>query len=496
MMLVSLPAFVFGGLSVLGWSPFEYWWMALSGYGVLFHLLSGRSSAWQSAVVGFAYGLGLNLVGHGWAMDALHGKVGMGLFPAILGTSVFIIYVALFTSIPCWLWHVLIKRNGFTGKHLPVAAFAALLTLGEWARSLFFDGFTSLSLGYSLVDTWLAGYAPILGLYGLSWLGYYLSGIVALTLRERANWLKTAIAVGLIGAVGFGLHGVDWVTPSGTPLSYRLLQTNVPQERKFDPFFMRQQEQRFVEAIERQRADLVITPETVFTVYLSDLSSDILSRLQQFSRRTDSHLFIGIPTFNARGEGHNSLIHVAPGKSEIGQYDKVSLMPFGEYSPAGFGWFTRSIHIRLKDLSPGKSGQQPFMVNKQRISALICHEEEVRRWPDVPNVVINPSNLAWFEGSLAIDQRLQMVRMRGLEYGRPVLRATNTGITAHIDHRGAVLKRLPKAEEDALTGQVQPMEGKTPYALWGDWPVVSGGALLLVFAWSFNWSRYRVTKRS
>jgi len=470
--------------------------MALLGYGVLFHLLSSRRSAWQTGATGFAYGLGLNLIGHGWVMDALHGKVGMELFPAILGTSVFVVYVALFTAIPCWLWHVLIKRNASTGKHVQVVAFAALLTLGEWARSLFFDGFTSLSLGYSLVDTLLAGYAPVLGLYGLSWLGYYLSGIAVLVLGERSGWLKTAVPVSVIIGAALGLQGIDWVKPSGTPLSYRLLQTNVPQERKFDPFYMRQQEQRLVETIERQRADLVLTPETVFTVYLSDLSGDLLSRLQQFSKRTGSHLFLGIPTFDARGEGHNSLIQIAPGKSEIGQYDKISLMPFGEYGPAGFGWFTRSIHIRLKDLSPGKVGQQPFMLDKQRIAALICHEEEIRRWPDVPNVVINPSNLAWFEGSLALDQRLQMVRMRGLEYGRPILRATNTGITAHIDHRGTVLERLPKAQEGALAGQVQPMEGDTPYALWRDWLVIVGSALLVVLIWGFNRARYRATPYS
>ncbi|MDO8892968.1 MAG: apolipoprotein N-acyltransferase [Sulfurimicrobium sp.] len=157
-----------------------------------------------------------------------------------------------------------------------------------------------------------------------------------------------------------------------------------------------------------------------------------------------------------------------------------------EYSPTGFSWFTGSLNIPLKDMSPGGRNQAPFALGIQRVGTLICHEDltgqEVRRWLPSATLLLNPSNLAWFEGSLAIGQRLQIVRMRALESGRPILRVTNTGVTAQIDAQGRVLGRLPVSVEGVLSGTVQPQQGVTPYGRWGDWPAVLASAMCVLLA--------------
>jgi len=482
---------LFGAFSVLGWAPFGWWPVAIIGYAILFWLALNSASTIRACLLGLAFGFGLHLMGSGWVFGALHNKTGMALIPSVLSIFVFVMYLALFTAIPCLSWRALLKLNkgvalagrGSMPSFWVIVTFAALLTLGEWARSLFFNGFTSLALGYSLIDTWLSGYAPVIGLYGLSWIGFFFSGtLVALISRYRPAVGLNFVVV-IIG-VGFVLSQATWVQPSGGLLHYRLIQSNVAQERKFDPLYVREQTLRLVDIIEHNAADLIVTPETAFPMFLNELPGDALSRLQQFSQRTRSHVFMGIASIAANSDGYNSVVRIAPDQGGIDQYNKVVLMPFGEYSPTGFAWFTKSLSIPLKDMSAGTREQAPFAIGAQQIGTLICHEdltgEAARRWLPATTLLINPSNLAWFEGSLAITQRLQIVRMRALESGRPILRVTNTGITAHVDHRGRVMALLPETKEGVLDGHVQPVSGSTPYAIVGDWVAVLGGALLLL----------------
>jgi apolipoprotein N-acyltransferase len=518
-MMKTVPALslagVSGALSVLGWAPFGWWYLSVLGYGLLFWLLSNSRTVLHAGLLGMTFGLGLHLVGHGWIMDSLHGKTGMGVIPAAFSTLIFLLYLALFSAIPCLLWRLIAKHNALAAfddhaesgianrAHLAciggIAVFAALMTLAEWTRSLFFNGFTSLSLGYSLIPTWLAGYAPVAGLYGVSWIGFCISGLTALIItRRKDSGLLSTILLLAIAGVGLMFTSLDWVQPAGMPLNYRLIQSNIAQERKFDPLYMREHMQQLVETIEQQSGELIITPETAFPVFLNELPAAILPRLTRFSKDSGSHLFIGIATTAANGEGYNSVLQIAPDRTGVAQYNKVKLMPFGEYSPAGFGWFTSSLNVPLKDLTAGTTSQQPFIVGSQRIGTLICHEDllgqELRRWLPAATVLINPSNLAWFEGSFAISQRLQIAQMRALESGRPILRATNTGITAHIDHRGQVVSRLPETQDLVLTGRVQPMQGQSPYSRWGNGPVIVGSCLLLIFSWLIN-ARTRLRSR-
>ena len=476
-----------GGICVLGWAPSGWWPLPLLAYAILFRLLRATPTARLAGALGLAFGLSLHLAGHGWVLAALHRQSGLAFAPAALATMAFVCYLALFTALPCTLWRLSVGNRAERkeiAEPLAGALFAALMTLAEWSRSLFFNGFTSLSLGYSLADIPLSGYAPIAGVYGLSCLGY---GASALLAAGRGGIRFSALAVAATVAGGLALSGIAWVQPAGPALRFRLVQTGVAQSRKFDPRYAVRQMRRLLFLIEQGPADLIVTPETAFTVPLNDLPGDTLTRLLRFSRRSHSHLFLGVATTSANAEGHNSVIQISPDTDTIARYDKVRLMPFGEYAPAGLAWFSAALDIPLKDLSPGSPGQRPLILGSARIGTLVCHEDligrDLGRWLPEAGLLINPSNLAWFEGSLAIGQRLQIVQMRALEAGRPILRIANTGVTALIDHRGRVLERLPAMREATLSGLVQPMRGPTPYARFGDLPVVAASAAFALLYW-------------
>lgn len=497
--LSCVVASIAGGLAVLGWAPWAWWPMAVFCYSTLFYLLWSEYKIGRAIGIGFSFGVGLHGVGHGWIFATLHQKTGLGFVPALLSTAIFVAYLAVFTGFSCGslVWLKTREKpaaDQITSEHksntklvfslLLAAYFAAALSAGEFARSLFFNGFTSLSLGYALIDTWFSGFGAIGGVYMVSWCGFAFSALIVLFIEGVArSRLVVGLLISLVAGTGWKLGVIDWVQPIGMPMSFRLLQANVPQNRKFDPDYAQVHTQHLIQLIEQQAADIIVTPETAFPTFLGDLPTSALTKLQEFSQDYASHLFLGVATIAANSNGYNSVLHVAPRAREhnLGhvssptQYQKVRLMPFGEYSPWGFGWFTRNLTIPLKDLSPGPDNQTPFQIGMQEVGSLICHEDlvssEALRWVrQVPSttIFINPSNLAWFEGSIAIEQRLQIVRMRALEVARPILRVANTGVTAHINHLGKLVSRLPIEKEGVLSGHVQGVYGLTPYGRWGE----------------------------
>ncbi|AKJ31660.1 apolipoprotein N-acyltransferase [Caldimonas brevitalea] len=483
-----LCAAIAGAVSPFGWAPVSCWPVALLGYGVLFSLLPHSRSPCHAFAVGLAFGLGLHLSGHGWVYTSLHDKTGMSVGWAVLGSAIFIGYLAIFTAVPCavWRWGVGHRRRYTPSGQAAarIVAFSVCIALGEYARSLPFGGFTSLSLGHAMVDTWLAPVAPVLGVYGLSTLALAASAAAVTAATGRAPMhvrLTCLAATAVLLAGGRLLEPVEWVRPLGAPLSFRLIQGNVSQERKFDPQHVRAEVEAYLQDVMEAPADIVATPETAFPLFLNELPADTLSRLQDHARATGSHVFLGVATLGPDGEGRNSVVQVTP-HGELSRYDKVRLMPFGEYSPIGLGWFAGRMQIALKDLQPGAADQPTLQVRGQRLGVLICHEdlfgEDTRRWvrrkgDDGVTVLLNVSNLAWFDGSDAIDQRLQIVRLHALALARPVLRVANTGVTVLVDARGRVGTALPTGVHGILSGQVQGVQGLTPYARYGEWPFLA-----------------------
>ena len=471
-----------GAFAVLGWAPYGLVVPTIAAYTLLFRLLLGAPGTTGGLSAGFAFGVGLHLAGHGWMYTTLHDKVGLQPISASLSTLVFASYLALFTGIPCWLFAVALKKMRPTHSAIPgwttVFGFAAMLTLGEWLRGVLFNGFTSLSTGYVALDTWLAGFAPVGGLYLDSLVILLIAGSLGRAVAAPRTSLSGAVASLALVAIGVALTQMSWARPVESALSYALVQSSRAPSYTLNPTAELQHARHIVNLILQQPAVIVATPETTFKAYASGLPGEALSTLQQFSRRTGSNVFLGVVAASANSEGFNSVLQVPPdtGSDTFPRYDKTRLMAFGEYSPSGFGWFTRSLNFPLKDLSPGAPVQEPFVLSGTRgairMGTLICIEDMIGRdairWAGTANLLLNPTNLAWFDGTLAIDQRLQIARMRALETARPMLRVANTGITAHIDAKGTIVAALPMRVEAVLRGSVQPMAGLTPYARFGD----------------------------
>jgi apolipoprotein N-acyltransferase len=283
--------------------------------------------------------------------------------------------------------------------------------------------------------------------------------------------------------------------------SVTLLQGGIAQDEKFEQSSGVPQALKWYEAqLLGAGTDLVVAPETAVPLLPQDLPEGYWERLSTGLRERGHAAIFGIPLGDSQQGYTNSAIGLMPGQAQVQRYDKHHLVPFGEFIPPLFRWFTNLMHIPLGDFNRGPLGQASFAMGGQRLAVHICYEdlfgeELATRFTDranAPTALVNVSNLAWFGDGLAIYQHLSIARMRALEFGLPVLRATNTGATAIIEHTGVVQAQLPYAKAGVLQGQVQGRVGLTPFALWasrwGLWPLWLMG--IAVLCWS-AWSRPR-----
>jgi len=466
-----------GAAATTGWAPLACWPLSLAGYALLFSLLRRTGAAGQAAAIGAAFGVGVHAAGHGWVFSSMRDLMSMPAPLALFGSAFFVAYLSLFTALPCALWR---RGTACSPPWAKALGWAAWMMLGEYMRSLPFNGFTSLSLGYALLDAGLAGLAPLWGVYAMSFCGFVVAASLAAALQSdrhhRWRWILPPAALAVFAMLA---SRIDFVTPIGKPLSFRLLQINMVQPLKDDPARARSNIDLLINRIAADPADFIVTPETVFPAVFNEMPAEALKRLQRFAQATKSNLLMGATTVSADGSRHNSVIEMPADGGAMQQVDRVYLTALGEYSPPGLAWFARRMNIIVTDLQPGAADQAPLRAGGQRIGALICNEdmtgERARDWlagAEPATLFINPSNLAWFDGSAASAQRQQLVRMRALEFGRPLLRVANTGVTASIDAHGRVLAQLPAEASGDLRGTVQGMQGLTPYARWGDTPIV------------------------
>ncbi len=463
-------AFVLGAVGVgafapLGWFPLL--WAALAG---LFLLLAEARSPRRAFWLGWAFGCGHFLAGVSWIYVSLSVFGGMPPWVAGPATVLFCAVLALYPALVAWIFR----------RWLPAAAwrqalsFAALWSLGEWLRGWLFTGFPWLAAGYSQAPpSPLAGYAPLLGVFGISLLLAALAAGLALAWRHRrVAWLAPGVA---LLALGYGLRGVAWTTPAGEPVSVALVQGNVPQEMKFVPEHFVRTLDLYYDLVEAHPARLTVLPETAVPAMLEAVPPAYLADLRRLAARRGGDLIFGVPTGDAR-QYWNSAATLGAAPMQV--YSKTHLVPFGEFIPPGFAWFMALADIPMSAFSRGPETQKPFAVAGRRVAANICYEdafgEEIIRSLPEAGILVNLSNTAWFGRSLAQPQHLQIARLRALETGRPMLRATNTGMTAVVAPDGAVTAALPPFTTGVLTAEVTAYEGMTPYARWGN------GAFLLL----------------
>jgi apolipoprotein N-acyltransferase len=367
--------------------------------------------------------------------------------------------------------------------------------VSEWLRGWVFTGFPWAAAGYAHNSAPLGGFAPVVGVYGIGMLAAVCAGCLVM-LTQRKRWG----ALGLFAAImvaGWGLRTIDWTHPSGKPLTVRLLQGDISQDEKFSAGHLGDILTRYRDMITAAPADLVAAPETAIPVFPHQLPPGYLDELQAFASRTGSWLMFGIPLADGPLTYANSVAGMGP-QGQPYRYDKHHLVPFGEFIPLGFRWFTDMMHIPLGDFTRGAAVQAPFAVKDQFVLPNVCYEDvfgeeiarQLRDAPQPATLLLNVSNLAWYGESVAIPQHLQISRMRSLETGRPMLRATNNGATAIIDGKGQVQQVIPYYRQGVLSARVQGMAGTTPYIRFGNALFLVLSALALAGAW-FSGRRYQ-----
>jgi apolipoprotein N-acyltransferase len=441
---------------------------------------------WRLAALwGWLFGTAWLAGAFGWTFVALHTYGGLPAVLAVLAVLALSGLLALLYAAVCGLYMALAPVN-----HARAAiVFAACWLLAELARGSWLTGFGWGASGYAHVDGPLAGLAPWLGVYGLCFAAAWLAMSLAQLLQagrerslRRALWVGAPLLVLLALPIGLQRMAPEMSTSAGR-LSVTLLQGNIPQDEKFEtgsgvPLAL----QWYGEQLLASRSALVIAPETAIPVLPQQLPPDYWAGLQQRFATGQQAALIGSPLGNYKDGYTNSVVGLQPGQTKYWRYDKHHLVPFGEFIPPLFKWFTQMMNIPLGDFNRGALVQPPFAWQGQRVATNICYEdlfgeELAPQFLDpaqAPTLFVNISNLAWFGDSMAMDQHLQIARMRALEFARPFVLATNTGVSAIVDHRARVVNALPRNTRAVLEDEVEGRTGITPYAHWvsrlGLWP--------------------------
>jgi len=475
---VALAALL-GALQTLAYIHTEAWWLPPITAGLLAWLAS-RATPGQAAWLGWSYGTAWLCAGTGWLFISLHRYGGLPAWMAV--AAVFALSAFLSLYLAAALAAFARWRAGRAAAD--VLLFAAVWALAEWARGVIFTGFPWVASGYAQVDSPLAPLAPWVGVYGLGALATGLAAWVALA--HGTAWRRGAVGLLLVAGLTLGgrFTGPLTFTRPAASLDVTLLQGNVPQEEKFASEHQGAALEWHVRQLLAAGGDLVIAPETAIPFLPQQLPDGFWAGLQAGFASGGLHALFGVPQGDDVAGYTNSAIGLAPGQPAY-RYDKHHLVPFGEFIPFGFKWFTRMMNIPLGDFERGPLVAPSFNVRGVRVAPNICYEdlfgeELAARFTDpaqAPAVFANLSNIGWFGESIAIGQHLQISRMRALEFQRPMLRATNTGATAFIDHRGRVTHGLAPHTRGALRGTVQGRDGVTPFAWWagrfGLWPLVA-----------------------
>jgi len=477
-----------GLVHAIAFAPWHLPWLQWLAVGGLFALVLGGERPRDAALSGFAFGLGWFGLGVSWVYVSMHVYGEMPALLAALATAGFCAFLALYPALALWLGTRLSPSRRLRALIMLPTAWAG----AEWLRGVLLTGFPWLASGYAHTDGPLAGYAPIVGVHGVTLLAALIGGALALMVQpwRGRRWRQATpllVVVALLGA-GHALRGIAWTQPAGGPLRVQLVQGNVPQNLKFADGGMKLSEEAYLPLLrDAGAADLVVLPESVLPLPLSYLPERALDALTDVPGRHGAALIFGIFIEDRPGHYYNSAVGLAPGTGKPQRYSKRHLVPFGEFIPWGFRWFVDLMRIPIGDQQRGAAYQPPLRLAGQRIAVNICYEDlfgaEIRQfWRDpaqAPTLLLNLSNLGWFDDSLALPQHLQISRMRALETGRPMLRATNTGATAIIDAGGKVVAQLPYLTRDVLSGTVLGHGGDTPYLRFGDIPALSLITLVL-----------------
>ena len=481
-------AFAAGATLNFAFAPFGWWPLALLAPAALFALIRGLPPR-RASSTGAAFGAGVFGFGTYWLYTCLHV---FGLVPVWLTLVLQAALIALMACYPaalCYLANRFWLKASATRDWLVLPV---LWVLFEWLRGWLLSGFPWLSLGYALIDSPLKGFAPLFGVYAVSWAAAMVAVAINVVLAKGQPLARRGLSMGLaliLFVVPALLAQHAWTHPVGPRIAVAAVQGAVSQDEKWQAKNRELTKQRYLQLTNQAwGARLIIWPESAIPV-VAPLLADYLRQLKELGRAHDAEFALGLVDFSPQtGEFHNGILVLS--ESGGGWYYKRHLVPFGEYFPvpAAVRSWMRLMSLPNEDFTPGAPRQPVLSAAGQKLGLTICFEdafgsEQLRVLRDA-TLLINVTNNAWYGDSTAPHQHLEIARMRALEAGRYLVRAANDGITAAIGPNGEIVARLPQFKEAVLRADVQPMTGLTPYARLGNYPLIIGaGALLALAVW-------------
>lgn len=498
-----LAVFIVGAITVLSFAPFRIYPLAWFGPAFLFYALTKAKSKSQYFKLGWAYGLGFFGAGASWPFYSLYFFAKAHIVIAVLGTSLFVIFVALFSTGLFGLLASLFRHQSLFLRLL--LFFPASWVFTEWFRIWFLTGFPWLFLGNSQIDSLFSSIAPITGVLGVSFICVLISGAllsfylgnstrrsvnikpdpVTQMVSNRAfveehlgtsvRILSASIIVVLVG-VCFGLSQISWTENKGKAITVSVLQSNIAQEVKLDPSSLLPSIELYKEMTQKsKKSDLIIWPETALFDSFDRHMQSVIVPLQESLKGTDKAILMGGFYINENKGVENSVLAITADNRSI--YSKRHLVPFGEYTPLlkYLRWLSKWIQLPYDNVAKGGNNGS-LKINNHTAQMTICYEdafgdEMIEALPEA-DFLINVTHDGWFTGSLEPYQHMQIARMRSLEMGRYMIRSTTNGPAGIIDEKGRVLATAPIYSESIITHKVQPMKGVTPYVRWGNWLIV------------------------
>lgn len=468
----------------LAFAPTEWIILAPLAIVILYGAIHARSPR-DAALIGWLFGVGYFGIGVHWVYHSLHIFGGAAELFAGLITVVFVVVMTLFPLAVCYAFARLSTPRAWLGN---VWLFAALWVLAELLRNSIMGGFPWLLLGYAQTSSLLGELAPVVGVYGISFLVIVasLSAVEALLLRRRGPRWLAALSVMAIVLGAWYAGRTEFSQPKSNTLGVRLAQANIAQEMKFSRERLKRSLDEYLALTETDLGpdiDLVVWPETAIPTDFSNVEDYIAPTIARLDARGIDVLAGG---FDRDGDDSYNSVRQLGGQRQM--YRKRHIVPFGEYLPLrGFlEIFSAFIHVPGSDLSRGDGPHVPMFVAGEGIGVSICYEdvfgEEMRPLLPASTLLVNVSNDAWFGNSAAPHQHEQKARMRAREMGRPMIRVTNTGVSSAIRYDGSVIDRIPHGVMGVLDVQIQPRVGTTPYVTVGNWPALLLSVLLVMFA--------------
>lgn len=484
--VAMLLALLAGGVFSLALAPYHLWPVAIFSVMALYALLINEDGACRAFLIGQAYGFGTWVVGAFWLYHSIHEYGAISSWLAVIMIGMMAMVMGLFHAVFAWVFVRFVGRQPL--------AFASLWVIQEWLKTWVFSGFPWLFVGYIFTEqSWINGLAPIFGVFGISFVAVFFAASVVELFRQKLAFFVLSVLALL---ASFLVGQADWVKIKNDKLSVSLVQGNIPQDLKW----LTQYRTHTLEIYENLSKnewgrDVVIWPEAAIPMSQNE-ARPFINHIASTAIQHDSAWVTGLmyrdfdgydETKDAYPSIYNSV--VAIDNTGVGLYKKQRLVPFGEYVP-----FAGLLNI-LPDLanmqgtvniSAGDDTQSPLTVKDKNMGAAICYEVA---YPDTTRlnaknaeVLLTISNDAWFGTTAGPWQHLQMVQMRSLETGRYFIRATNTGVTAIINHKGQIESQAPQFKRTILRGEVPMVVGVTPFVRFGSYPILGLSALLIILS--------------